>query len=216
MWKKILALIKSDTDSRTAVFSAGMFFITLLFAVYNGLLGLHYMSLWHGSICIYYVLLSLIRVYILLSEKHIQKHGINMAQRRRNAFLVSSIILFVINISMIVPTILMVRFEKPMGMTLIPALVIAVYTTIKVILAIMQIKKRTESSNPLIRELWTINDVDAALSVISLQNTLIMVAGDPSDRNLFILSAVTSGIIIIATIVMEIFFFVKEMKRQLI
>jgi len=216
MWKKMLALIKSDTDSRTAVFSAGMFLITLLFAVYNGFLGTRYMSLWHGSICIYYVLLSLIRVYILLSEKRIQKHGINITQRRRNAFLVSSIILFVINISMIVPTILMVRFEKPMGMTLIPALVIAVYTTIKVYLAIMQIKKRTESSNPLIRELWTINVVDAALSVISLQNTLIMVTGDSTDRNLFILSAVTSGIIIIATIVMEIFFLVKEMKRQLI
>ena len=216
MWKKMLSLIKSDTDSRTAVFSAGMFLITLLFAVYNGFLGIRYMSLWHGSICIYYVLLSLIRVYILLSEKRIQKHGINITQRRRNAFLVSSIILFVINISMIVPTILMVRFEKPMGMTLIPALVIAVYTTIKVYLAIMQIKKRTESSNPLIRELWTINVVDAALSVISLQNTLIMVTGDPTDRNLFILSAVTSGIIIIATIEMEIFFLVKEMKRQLI
>ena len=204
--------LKTDTDFRAAVFSSGTLLITLVFAVYNGFLGIRYSSLWHGSICAYYILLSLIRVFILLAKKRIVKQD-NKEQRRRKVFLISGAVLLLINIAMIVPTAMMVTFEKPVNMTLIPALAMAVYTTIKVIMAVRQLKHRSESGNPLVRELWTINVVDAALSVISLQNTLIMVAGDAGDRGLFILSAISSGIIILGTIAMEVFLFVREIKR---
>lgn len=211
--RKLFERLKSDTDFRAAVLSSGMLLITLAFAVYNGILGILYSSLWHGSICVYYLLLTLIRVFILLSEKRIVKRGDQKERHRRNVFVISSAILLLINLSMVIPTAFMVKFEKPVNLALIPALAMAVYTTIKVIMAVHQLKHRTESDNPLIRELWTINVVDAALSVISLQNTLIMVAGDPGDEGLFLLSAIAGGIIILGTIAMEVYMFVREMRQ---
>lgn len=211
--KDTMARFRSDTDFSTAVLSSGTSLISLIFAIYNGFLGIYYQSLWHGSICVYYILLTLIRLYILFSEKRILKRNEDITKRRQRTFVVSNIILLIINISMILPTALMVTFGKPAGMTLIPALAMAVYTTIKVISAIRRIKHRSESDNLLIRELWTISVVDAALSIISLQNTLIMVAGDPNDRSLFVLSAISSGVIIAATIALEVFFFVSELKK---
>ena len=45
--------------------TAGGFVSTLLFALYNGGLGVWYASLWYGSICAYYILLSLLGLIIL-------------------------------------------------------------------------------------------------------------------------------------------------------
>ena len=213
MWRKLIEWFKSDTDFRAAVFSSGMLLITLAFAVYNGILGILHSSLWHGSICVYYILLTLIRVFILLAEKHIVKKGVHKKRHRRNVFVISSAILLLLNLSMIIPTAFMVKLVKPVNLSLIPALAMAVYTTIKVVMAVRQLKHRRDSGNLLVRELWTINVVDAALSVISLQNTLIMVAGDPGDEGLFLLSAITGGIIILGTIAMEVYMFVQEMKQ---
>jgi len=201
-------------DFRAAVLSSGMLLITLVFAVYNGILGILHSSLWHGSICVYFILLTLIRAFILLAEKHIVKQGDQKEQHWRNVFVISSAILLLLNLSMIIPAAFMVKFEKPVNMTLISALAMAVYTTIKVVMAVRQLKHRTDSGNLLVRELWTINVVDAAFSVISLQNTLIMVVGDPGDEGLFLLSAITGGIIIFGTIAMEVSMFVREMKQS--
>ena len=209
---KIIKCLRSDNDIRTVVLTTGMAGITVVFAVYNGVFGIRYSSLWHGSICVYYLLLSVIRVFILLSERHIQKQNGDKEQSRRTVFVIANLILILINLSMILPAALMVTFEKPVRMTLIPAIFMAVYTTIKVFLAVLQLKHRASTANMLIRELWIINLVDAALSVISLQNTLIMAVGNSADESLFLLSAVTSGIIIVGTIIVEACYFVKEMK----
>ena len=58
-----------------------------------------------------------------------------------------NLIMILFNLSMILPTALMVTFEKPVRMTLKPAIFIAVYTTIKVFLAVLQLKHRASTAN---------------------------------------------------------------------
>ena len=43
--------------------------MTVLFALYNGYLGIAHRSVWTGSICVYYLILVLIRSMVILAEK---------------------------------------------------------------------------------------------------------------------------------------------------
>lgn len=74
------------------------------------------------------------------------------------------------------------------------------FTTYKLTMASIQIRKQKHGShnNILVTELRTINFIDALVSVLTLQNTLIMVNQTKSSiDNMFVLSAVSSAIVIV-------------------
>ncbi len=185
---------KYRTDYEFRTFSSAWLslLITVGFAAYNGYLGIASLSLWHGSIAIYYILLAVIRGIILISERKIRTQD-NKNKARFRTFRISSAFLMLLNIALICPIVLMVMFEKPVSIGKIPAIAMAAYTTYKIIMASVNFgsKKKRSSGNVLISELRAISLIDAIVSVLSLQNTLIMVEG--GAESMLTLSAVTSG-----------------------
>ena len=59
--KRFLNRWKTEYDWRTFTQSLGSFAVNVFFALYNGFLGVRHSSLWHGSICAYYLFLVLRR-----------------------------------------------------------------------------------------------------------------------------------------------------------
>jgi len=177
---------------------------TGLFAAYNGLLGVRLLSIWHGGICVFYLLLTVIRGLILLTERNNRTgdEGRRGARRQRT-FMVSAAMLLLLNLSLILPISLMVKLEKPVHMGLIPAIAMATYATCKITMASVHIcrQRRRGDDNILVAELRTISFIDALVSVLSLQNTLIMVNRTEGEgRGMFLLSAVTSAAIYIVIV----------------
>ena len=71
----------------------------------------------------------------------------------------------------------------------------AAYTTYKITMALIHIR-RQKIYHVLIRELRTINLIDALVSILTLQNTLIMInAGKGEVNNMLTLSAISSAAI---------------------
>lgn len=60
---------KSDYFFSTVLSSAISALVSTAFTLCNGILGIVYQSLWHGSICVYYLLLAAVRT-ILLRTRH--------------------------------------------------------------------------------------------------------------------------------------------------
>ena len=94
---------------------------------------------------------------------------------RKKIHLIASIVLLILNVALILPLAIMVVRQKPVNLTLIPAIAMAAYTTYKVIMASINLKRRKKTSNILVKLLRSISFIDALVSVITLQNTLIMV-----------------------------------------
>ncbi len=189
--KAFLEIWKKDYVFKTMTSSIISFSVTILFALYNGFLGISLSSVWHGSICVFYLLLIAIRGMILLNES---------TYCRGKTFTISSIMLLVLNLALILPISLMVTFEKPVNIGLIPAIAMAAYTTYKFTIASVHIhkQKRSKHSNILITELRTINFIDALVSILTLQNTLIMVNQTKSSvKDMLTLSAISSAAIYI-------------------
>ena len=184
--------------------------VTTLFALYHGFLGIVLSSIWHGSICVFYLLLVAIRGIILLTEYRIKSKSEKEKQnRRQKIFYATSALLFLLNLALILPISLMVLLQKPINIGKIPAIAMAAYTTYKITMAIIHMRKR-QVHHVLIRELRTINLIDALVSILTLQNTLIMVnANAGEENNMLTLSAVSSAAIYLLIIGITVRLFLK-------
>ena len=218
--KKILSLVKrrkTDYDFNTMVSSFISFSFTILFALYNCFLGIYSLSIWHGSICIFYLFLVAIRGMILLEEKNsATESNYKTKVRQLRVFIISSFLLLILNIALIVPISLMVKLEKPTNMGLIPAIAMAAYTTYKFTIAFIHIQKQKHRNiNLLIVELRTISFIDALVSILTLQNTLIMVNYEKSEPyDMMILSAFSSAAIYIIILTTTISLLIKGLLSK--
>ncbi len=189
---------KNDTDFRTMVSTTLSLVVTVAFALYNGFLGVCNFSIWHGSICVFYLLLTAVRGIILRGRRRCGQY---------RTFLVSTVILLLLNLALITPIVLMMRLEKPVNIGLIPAIAMAAYTTYKIIAASVRMfgKKGRGQGGLLLAELRTIRFIDALVSILTLQNTLIMVNSTESGADgMLTLTAISSAavylIIVFATV----------------
>lgn len=188
--------------------AVGGFSATVLFALCNGALGVWYASFWHGSICIYYILLSLLRGTLLTAERmagHEQPHA--AADRRRKVFRITSVIVLVMNLALAAPVSLMVLDRRPIRTGLVPAIVSAAYTTYKVSTSAVRLKRA--KGTILEQELSLIRFVDALVSVLVLQNTLIVAVDGGISPQLFQLVAVSSAAILLLIFIISVVWFVR-------
>ncbi len=76
----------------------------------------------------------------------------------------------------------------------------------------MNSETQKKTSNILVKLLRSISFIDALVSVITLQNTLIMVMSAGPDHNLFILASITSGLIWLLILLITIMSFIQGIR----
>ena len=127
---KFVSRWKTDYNFRTIVNTAVTFFITVAFAIYNGVLGGIDSSIWNGAICVYYLLLAVIRGAIAIAEvKLVGKADEYAFNTRKKVFYSTSIILIVQNFALVVPIVMMIFFQRKVDVDIITAIAIAVHVT---------------------------------------------------------------------------------------
>lgn len=199
-----LRMWREDYIGQTFLSTTVSFSFTALFALYHGYLGLCYASPWHGSISIFYLLLMVIRGTVLLTQKRNRARPVAEQNRcRLRTFLISSVLLLVMDMALIWPISMMVMLDKPVSMGLIPAIAMATYTTWKITLASIHMGRQRQRSggNILVAELRTVNFIDALVAILTLQNTLIMVTGTTTGENYMLPLSAASSAVIYAVIV---------------
>ncbi len=192
---------KNDYDFSTVMGAAGSLAITVLFALFNGFLGVYHASLWYGTYCAYYILLVVLRAFLISSRKKVLR-SVTPDIARNKAYMVAAVLLLVLNISLVVPVTLMVVQQRPVNMTLIPAIAMAAYTTYKIIMASVNLKKRKKSSDCLVRLLRTISFIEALVSVLILQNTLIMVQTKGESSGMLPLTASSTAAVMVTVLIL--------------
>ena len=185
----------------------------LLFALYNGIFGIVFRSVWHIEIGVYYVL--------LLAVKTVVFAGFRLSEKQKSLkrlFFTTAVLLFFINASLILPFISMIRYERAVPFPLEVAIGIAAYTTYKVTMTVIRFVKARKSTDLLVREIVTIRFVESIVSILTLQNTLIMVNAGAGNEGLRILCIVSSTVglcaILYLTVKMIVDYFNAPKKEQ--
>ena len=215
--KENIRLFFNDYVYRTYISSAVSLFFTAVFAGYNVFLWFAYGAAWNIGIAVYYALLSGIRTYVFISENKLRKRRLTEERKdgeRKKLFFVQSIFLFITDLALITPISLMVVQQKQIEYSAIPAIAVAAYTTYKIIISAVNFAKNKNRPNLSVRIFRNVNFVDALVSVLSLQYTLIMTFGDGIMGDMKILCAVSSFAIWAFLIVISAFTLAKAIKLR--
>lgn len=202
MIKEIIKKLKNDYNKRTVIFAFLSMLAIICFTVYNGILGFLFDSIWHICIFAYYVFLLLIKglLVIGISHKKIRSSQVIVVY-------ITFIMLIILTIAMIAPAFLLVLDERTYNLGLIPSIASAAFTTYNITMSIANMKKAKNTDNPIIKQIRLVNIVNTLMSILVLQNTLILANGGYTDE-MKNLSMATSVGIIILIIVIEIYHFI--------
>ena len=189
--------------SNVAFTSALSSFIRFVYALFNGIFGIAHKSLWNGSICVYYILLSLVRALIVHTLK--KSHGGTQTAYTEKVYFWSHFLLILMNLSLIVPIAVMVRGGRTYSYGLIPAIALAAYTTYRIVSSAIQFKRSRKDTGLLVSALRAINLIDALVAIMTLQNTLIQANGGMTPGMKLLTAGTNAGLlgIIIAITVLS-------------
>lgn len=148
--------------------------IDVAYMIFNGVMGIVHLSLWHGSICVYYFFLGLIRFIIVLAERKQFSDTPEKENFNRKVYIKTHLLLLIMDLAMITPILVMAKGGREFTYGLIIAIAYAVYATYKITKAIIHFAKTRKSDNILTSELRMIYLSDALLSILTLQNALII------------------------------------------
>lgn len=200
-----------DKRNNTFFSLTGGFAATVLFALYNGSLGVLHSSVWHGSVSVYYILLSALRGGLLIAVRRVKvKTPEDAAQYTKRVFYRTSGILLVMNLALTAPVSLMVMDRRPVRMELIPAIASAAYATYKISAA--SVKFRKAGKDLFQRELDAIRLIDAQVSVLVLQNTLIVTVDGGISQKMFPIAAISSAVIFLSVLLISLAWIARGSK----
>lgn len=207
---KFLNKYSNDYEYRFIVNTIISFVFTIFFAFYNLLIGMYYKTQFNISISVYYFLLVIIRIVTFINELKERKNnkpykGLNVIQ---------AIIMLLMNISLFAPITIMVIGKKAVNYGTISAITVATYTTFKVISTIIAYFKKKEYTIINIKMFKTIKLQESLLSILTLQNTLVMTFNKESFESMQTLIAISSFLIVSLMLFISIKVLINFIKEK--
>ena len=187
----------------------------LFFCIYNGVLGFYKNVIWNIAIFTYYLLLLTIRMILYVREKKSKKEDEKDIKRDKQIYISTSVIMFIMNLAMILPAILLINHQKKVNLSLISAIAVAAYTTYKVTLAIIKFCKVQKQQNLIYKQVRMVNLFDAVMSILTLQNTLTIVFSNGNNGDMYTLSIVTTIVMLLAVAIISIYTLKKNLNINL-
>ena len=209
MKEKINNFIKTIFNKKELIVSISSLFISFLYTIYNMIIGILNYSIFNGIISIYYLLLTIcnsILIYRIYRTKNSEKPY-------KITYIFIYIILFLLTISFIGPAILLLLNDNIFFLDTIYSIVCALFTTISMTFSMINYVKARKEDNENIKLLRLCNLISSLLSIIILQNILILSNGE-LNNDMFILSIFSTCIIILSIIVLIIIKFVFYIKKN--
>lgn len=207
-----------DYGYRTVTVLVCSLTINIGFAVFNSVLGIISYSVWYGALAGYYLLLSAIRCGVLIgwqrAKKQTNGNETDLAVKKLHVFRNCGIALLVLEIALTVAVTQMVLAQKPMKNSQIVAIGFAAYTFYKVVMAIVNLRKARKLHDPIVQAIRNIGLTDAAVSLLSLQTTLIAVFSEVSAAgDMMSLNAVTGFTVCALTIILGVLMIINANVR---
>ncbi len=196
---------------RTLVFAGCSFLINLAFVAFNTAFALWTNNGWYGALAGYYFLLSGLRGLVFYLDKRIKKREEYSLLKIKNYRLCGGALLL-LDVAMSVAVTFMVLLQKPTKYTEIAAIVFAAYSVYKISFAIWNIFKAKRTKDLQIQAFRNIGLVDAAISLLSLQTTLVSTFSAEGE-GMLLLNAMTGAFVCLFTIGLAIFMIIQANKR---
>ncbi len=210
-----------DYRYRTVVFTAGGLLLNLIFAVFNCVIGIASRSAWYVTLAAYYFMLTVMRFGAVNYEKRVSR--VNKTEvlkiKEIRVYRNCSILLLIMTIVLGGMVILTVHSQGGKHYPGVTIYIIALYTFIKIPLAMAGRVKVGKMKSPLLVTIRSIGYADACVAILSLQTAMFASFGNRKVREqeaAILMNEITGAVICVMVLGMGIYgiYSAKKMKRQ--
>ncbi len=177
--------------------------VALAFAVYNGYLGIAHEYIFGVSIAVYFAVLSAIYFILVDGEMLSGKVGAKQITHVRK-YIVATALLLAVDVLLVGPITLMVLQRRQFNLGMIAAITVATYATYKVSSAVANYVKTRNYFDVRTVSVRSVKLVDAMVSLLTLQNTLIVAKGSSAEQSTFVLTSWTSLALYVAIVTVSL------------
>ena len=172
--------------------------VNFLYVLFHIVVGIRYTSVWFISMAVYYLVLGILRLFLILSYRN--RYDIDELRcYRRTAWL-----LFLLNIPMGGMIILMVLTNSGYSYPGYAIYISAMYTFYTMIGSIINLIKFRKFGSPILSAAKVLNFIAALMSVLGLQTAMIAQFGAESDSFRKMMNAITGGVIWLVVILIAV------------
>lgn len=208
---KYLNIYFSDPELRARISLYGALVINIAYAIFQVGLGLVHSSLWYYSLGGYYIMLSLMRFFLVRHDRKGEEARLLNRQaicRLIGVFLlVMTLVLSGVILHMIQLNVTIVHHE-------ITTIALAAYTFTALTLAIVQIARKRRSKSLVFMVSKAISLVCALVSIITLENAMITAFGEDDGGEMArVMVAITGAAVCAAVVAIAVYIIVIANKR---
>lgn len=215
---RLLNRLVKDVKLRTVLTALPGMGVNLIFAIFNGIIGITAKSAWYGSLSAYYFILCMMR---FLAASYAQKIYFKKAleeesaQREKKVYRNCGRLLIVTSIALGGAVIMLVHGE---GGKTYPGLIIyavAFYTFYKLILSVVNMVKANKAKSYLLMTLRNIGYADALVSMLSLQTALLAEFGGQTEFPVSIVNGLTGTAVCVMILLIGSYMTWKDEKFKI-
>ena len=196
----------SDAGFRSVVLFSLSFIVNIAYALLCGVLGIALRASWYGMFSFYYLLLSALRCGLLAAsqrgKKRAGKDARGLLVSRWKLYRLCGVALFGLEFALAAAVTVMVAVGRPAPVSEVMAIASAAYTFYKVIFAAVGFIKVRRLHDPLLQAFR--NLADAAVSLLSLQVTLVAVFSQGQGESMKPLNAAMGFFVCLLTIALGV------------
>lgn len=193
----------------SAVFS---FSLNLLYAFYNGALGIINQSVWFITMCAYYIVLSTMRLSAVLCE---WKNG-NTSSDDMEYFVMKLCGVLFILLDFVLAGAIYISLSRNIATKYgtIVMITIAAYTFYKITITVIKAVKQHKNPSPLLSVIRSISYAEVAASVLTLQRSMLVSFGEMNDTDIHTMNTLTGSAVCLFVLILGIALIMRGAKRK--
>ncbi len=180
-----------DKQYRIIIKAVISLIINVLFSLYNGILGVLNASLIFIVSAVYYLLLGLMRLLVLMADRK------NSLDKEKQSASVVGTLLFLLSIVYSSIIFFTMRHNTISSYGEITMITIATFTFTKITVAIINALKHSSEESPVIMAVNNIRYSEVAVSLLTMQQSMLVSFGDMAEKTSNVLNACTGGAVCI-------------------
>lgn len=184
----------------------------VLYSAFKLVLGIHYRSVWFGTLAVYYVLLAVMR-FLILSHAHRKGFGVDRVGELQR-YRVCGVVLLAMNIVLSCEVVLVVSEGEGFRYAGYLIYVMAMYAFYNVVSAVVNVVRFQRSESPAMSAAKFVGLASALVSMLALETAMIEqfdAGGDAGFR--IVMTACTGSFVLLAVFAMAVYMVVWATVR---
>lgn len=198
--------VTTDYRWRTILFAVPGMVSNMIFAIFNGVIGITSHSAWFGTLSAYYILLSVMRAGVVRQERKIagviekQEHmRQELSVYRRN-----SILFVFMAVVLAGAVVLLLNAQGGKDYPGFTIYAVAAYTFYKIIISTIEVIRVGKRKSPLLSIIRKIGYVDSCVSLLTLQTAMFASFAEGEDAFVKLMNGITGTIVCLMVLGMGI------------